>query len=189
MTKDDSGQLSGLRLVAHPLRLKLLSLLTGRTMSAAEAARELGQTQANVSYHIRRLVDGGLLELVDEQPIRGGVAKRYTHNPQSGESLGVSGSDDFASLMRSIANELIARAASYEAGTEFAFTDADVSIPATKWPQVQEAARDLGRLIHDLAEEPASGESVQASVTVAAFETARSPSVPRARDTRIAPPR
>ncbi|WP_268815939.1 helix-turn-helix domain-containing protein [Amycolatopsis alkalitolerans] len=39
-------------MLAHPLRLRLLSLLTGASLSAAEAARELGETQANVSYHL-----------------------------------------------------------------------------------------------------------------------------------------
>ena len=48
-------QLSSLRSVAHPLRLRMLSLLTGTSMSAAEVARELEITHANASYHLRQL--------------------------------------------------------------------------------------------------------------------------------------
>ena len=49
----NDAQLSSLRSVAHPLRLRMLSLLTGTAMSAAEVARELEITHANASYHGR----------------------------------------------------------------------------------------------------------------------------------------
>ncbi|MFC4560254.1 helix-turn-helix domain-containing protein [Nocardiopsis mangrovi] len=78
-TAPPSPGLPALRVLAHPLRLRLLSLLTGAAMSAAEAARELGETQANVSYHLRRLHDAGLLEAAGQTEIRGGLAKRYRH--------------------------------------------------------------------------------------------------------------
>ncbi|KZX21836.1 winged helix-turn-helix domain-containing protein [Rathayibacter tanaceti] len=172
MNDQDSADVKGLRLVAHPLRLRLLSLLTGRTMSAAAAARELGETQANVSYHIRRLAEGGLLELVDEVAIRGGIAKRYTHNSDSGEALTDSDRESFLGLMQALAYQLTARAPLYRENTTFAFTDAHVSIPAEEWPRVQGLARELGRVIHELAERPAGDRAVSASLTVAAFETA-----------------
>ena len=171
MVQRESQDVSGLRLVAHPLRLRLLSLLTGRAMSAAEAARELGETQANISYHIRRLADGGLLELVDEVVVRGGVAKRYTHNPDSGEAFTDSDRESFLSLMGAVAHQLTGRAPLYRENTAFVFTDAHLSIPAAEWPRVQELARELGRVIHELAERPAGGNAVSASLTVAAFET------------------
>lgn len=78
------SDLPGLRVLAHPLRLRLLSLLTGTAMSAAEAARELGEKQANISYHLRRLRDGGLLEISEEAEVRGGRAKRYRHRHHHG---------------------------------------------------------------------------------------------------------
>ena len=79
----DDAQLSSLRSVAHPLRLRMLSLLTATAMSAAEVARELEITHANASYHLRLLADAGLLEVESEERIRGGVAKRYRHVWQS----------------------------------------------------------------------------------------------------------
>jgi predicted transcriptional regulator len=54
--------------------MPILSLLTGIAMSAAEAARELGETQAIVSSHFRRLHDAGLLDVAEEVEIRGGKA-------------------------------------------------------------------------------------------------------------------
>ncbi len=52
------ASVADLRVLAHPLRLRLLSLLTGEAYSAAEAARLLDQSQANVSYHLRRHAQG-----------------------------------------------------------------------------------------------------------------------------------
>lgn len=168
--QDDKG-LEGLRLIAHPLRLQLLSLMTGTAMSAADAARELGATQANVSYHIRRLASGGLLELVDEHSVRGGLAKRYIHNPESGETIGATDRDSQLHLIHALAHQMTARAGLYREGTDFAFTDAHVTVPADQWPRVKGLARELGRVIHELAALPAGDDPVRASVTVAAFET------------------
>ena len=57
---------------AHPLRLQILSLLTGASMSAAELARELGTTEANASYHLRVLADAGEVVPDGEVAVRGG---------------------------------------------------------------------------------------------------------------------
>ena len=86
MTDED---LKGLRAMAHPVRLRMVSLLTGSAMSAAEVARELGLTHANASYHLRILLDSGEIVEAGEERIRGGVAKKYRyphelrgHNPR-----------------------------------------------------------------------------------------------------------
>ena len=50
-----------LRAMAHPIRLRILSLLTGAPMTAADVARELGITHANASYHLRNLLAGGVI--------------------------------------------------------------------------------------------------------------------------------
>ena len=65
--------------MAHPLRLRMLSLLTGTAMSAAEVARELDITHANASYHLRILLESGEIVEAGEERIRGGVAKKYRY--------------------------------------------------------------------------------------------------------------
>src|SRR3954470_1801198 len=72
-------RLSDLRATAHPLRLQMLSLLTGAELSAAEGARELDVTQANASYHLRLLHDAVRLVIAGEESVRGGRAKKYRH--------------------------------------------------------------------------------------------------------------
>src|SRR3954452_391248 len=73
MTDDE---ITALRAGAHPLRLRILSLLTGASMSAAEIARELDIAHANASYHLRVLAEAGQVVVDGEEKIRGAVAKR-----------------------------------------------------------------------------------------------------------------
>src|ERR1700753_250020 len=61
------NNLSSLRVLAHPLRLRMLSLLTGAALSATELGRELGVSQALASYHLRQLADAEVVELGESQ--------------------------------------------------------------------------------------------------------------------------
>ncbi|WP_200958201.1 ArsR/SmtB family transcription factor [Nocardioides sp. Soil805] len=79
MDSPDKHAISALRSVAHPVRLRILSMLTAQPMSAAEVARELELTHANASYHLRVLHDAGELVVESEEKIRGGTAKRYRY--------------------------------------------------------------------------------------------------------------
>src|SRR5688572_33093532 len=86
-SRTDERSQAALRAFAHPFRLRVLSLLTATAMSAAEVARELGTTQANASYHLRRLHAVGPPEVTEEVSIRGRNARRYRHDPASGSTL------------------------------------------------------------------------------------------------------
>jgi DNA-binding transcriptional ArsR family regulator len=65
------------RVVAHPLRVQALSVLTERPASPKELAAELGSPVGNVSYHVRELEQVGLIELVDEKKRRGAIEHFY----------------------------------------------------------------------------------------------------------------
>jgi DNA-binding transcriptional ArsR family regulator len=94
-----------LRAVAHPIRLRILSLLAADALTAADVARELGLTHPNASYHLRQLLDAGHVEVASEERIRGGRARRYryvswddrhdtappTRQPARGHDVGVYG--------------------------------------------------------------------------------------------------
>jgi DNA-binding transcriptional ArsR family regulator len=163
--------LAGLRVVAHPLRLRLLSLLTAEALSATEAARVLGESQANVSYHLRRLAQAGLVQLVEETSIRGGNAKRYRHDPASGEALGSAGGlDEHQALMGSLAAELIARSARYIAGAELVFTEAEVTVSREAWERIRELSREVGKVVHDEAVPATTPGGIRISATLALFE-------------------
>jgi len=63
--------------LSHPMRAQALTILVERTASPKEIADELDETLPNVSYHVRVLEELGLVELVEEEAIRGSVAHFY----------------------------------------------------------------------------------------------------------------
>jgi DNA-binding transcriptional ArsR family regulator len=64
-------------IVAHPTRVKCLSILAERRASPNEVAIELNEDVGHVSYHIKKLLSLGVVELVDEQKVRGAVEHFY----------------------------------------------------------------------------------------------------------------
>ncbi|MBB4925759.1 helix-turn-helix domain-containing protein [Kitasatospora kifunensis] len=167
-----SNSAEGLRALAHPLRLRLLSLLTGQAMSAAEAARELGETQANVSYHLRRLLAAGLLEPAEEVVVRGGRAKRYRHDPQSGTTVNATTSGEFQLLTAALTDELRRRSGLRVAGAPGALTDAEFWVDPEVWQRAAQLADELGCLLHEAAQPSGTPGAVRVSATMVLFQMA-----------------
>jgi DNA-binding transcriptional ArsR family regulator len=63
--------------MSHPLRVRILALLQERAASPVELARWLHATVGTVAYHVRTLRSLGLIELVSETRVRGGLAHHY----------------------------------------------------------------------------------------------------------------
>jgi DNA-binding transcriptional ArsR family regulator len=63
--------------LSHPLRSRLLAAYTGRVASPSQVATELGASIGDVSYHTKRLVEHGCLELVEVVRGRGGAKHFY----------------------------------------------------------------------------------------------------------------
>jgi DNA-binding transcriptional ArsR family regulator len=64
-------------IVAHPTRARCFSILAERTASPVEIAQEIGKDVGHVGYHVRKLQELNLIELVDERPVRGAVEHFY----------------------------------------------------------------------------------------------------------------
>jgi DNA-binding transcriptional ArsR family regulator len=64
-------------IVAHPLRTRCLTVLSDRTASPNEIAKELGEDVGNVSYHVKQLLKMEAIELVRERPVRGAIEHFY----------------------------------------------------------------------------------------------------------------
>ncbi len=162
---------SKLRAVAHPLRLQILSLLTGAELSASEVARELGTTQANASYHLRVLAAAGHLVDAGEEKIRGGTAKRYRH-PWREDSVRDEDTPrapaDNRQFLESICSELVRRQA-YAGGGPGYTADAEVWVEPDVWEQVLELTRQAGTLIHDRAQPPRTQGTIHVNLTAVAF--------------------
>jgi len=68
-----------LELVLHPVRLRILNAMSGeRTCTTAELSDRMPDlSQATLYRHVKLLLKGGLLEVVDEQQVRGAIERRY----------------------------------------------------------------------------------------------------------------
>jgi DNA-binding transcriptional ArsR family regulator len=66
-----------LRAVAHPMRHRILAMLGEQSSSPARLAAALGAKVNVVAYHVRRLHELGLIELVDVRRGRGGMEHVY----------------------------------------------------------------------------------------------------------------
>src|SRR5690242_9200864 len=66
-----------IKAMSHPLRAAVLRILTERTASPAEMARELDEELSNVSYHTKQLVEVECAELVSTRPVRGALEHFY----------------------------------------------------------------------------------------------------------------
>jgi DNA-binding transcriptional ArsR family regulator len=65
------------RAIAHPLRREILSALGEQEASPSALAEQLGQSVGRVSYHVNKLVELGLAELVRTAPRRGATEHFY----------------------------------------------------------------------------------------------------------------
>ncbi|WP_347350188.1 winged helix-turn-helix domain-containing protein [Intrasporangium sp.] len=180
MSLEDEHRRNLLRATAHPLRLQMLSLLTGAQLSAAEVARELGITQANASYHLRFLLDAGLLVVAGEEQVRGGRAKKYRHLWDSAvdAQAGVASEADRQAYVSTLAAAIPARYADREPGPQL-FTDADLWLRPEVWLEAFELLERASRLVHEQAQPPRTTGTVRANLSVAAF-----PMQPGSRGTR-----
>ena len=66
-----------IKVLAHPLRVRILAILEQRVASPSEIAGELEASLGVVSYHVRRLEALGLIKLVRKTPRRGAVEHYY----------------------------------------------------------------------------------------------------------------
>lgn len=63
--------------LAHPLRLRILSVLEERTASPKEIAQEVDAPLTHVSYHVRQLAELGVIKLVRTTQVRGAIEHHY----------------------------------------------------------------------------------------------------------------
>lgn len=65
------------KLLASAIRIKILHMIAGTPRTAKQVADLLNETPGNIHYHIQRLYDGGLVELVETREVAGILEKYY----------------------------------------------------------------------------------------------------------------
>ncbi|MCS5715993.1 helix-turn-helix domain-containing protein [Herbiconiux sp. CPCC 205716] len=173
------SSLDVLRATAHPVRLRLLSLLTGAAMSAAEAGRELRVSQAAASYHLRVLERAGLIRVVEVVRLRGGEAKRYRHESSAepfrlAESIASGGgaSEERSEYVEAVIDELRRRSALRVEGAHLT-TDAELWVDPAVWRRVVAAVGAASALLHDEARPARTPGTAPVSMTAALFPLRR----------------
>jgi DNA-binding transcriptional ArsR family regulator len=155
-----------LRALSHPVRLRILSLLTGAAMSSAELARELELNHAAVSFHVRKLADAGYLEVAETRSVRGGKERRYRQRPAGGPQWQ---QEDPRLTVRAVAEEVARRAGQTTSEAWRLFGDAELWVDATVW---EDAVGRIASAVSDLhaAAKPArTPETVHVSATAMLF--------------------
>ncbi|GGN80700.1 hypothetical protein GCM10010112_56460 [Actinoplanes lobatus] len=166
----ESGGTAALRALAHPVRLQIMSLLTGAALTAAEVARELGITHANASYHLRNLQSGGLIVVAGEEKIRGGVAKRYRYDAVN--DRGPLASEGKRALYPAAAQELIRRSAGGPGPGPGVLGDGEFWVDPDVWKEIRDRIAAALVDLHAAAQPPRTPGTIRTSTTVALFEMA-----------------
>ncbi|ASA24162.1 winged helix-turn-helix domain-containing protein [Paenibacillus donghaensis] len=65
------------KLLESSLRIKIMHALAGEALTSKQVADKLGKTPGNIHYHIAKLFEGGLLELVRTEASGGIIQKFY----------------------------------------------------------------------------------------------------------------
>ncbi|HEX6918511.1 MAG TPA: metalloregulator ArsR/SmtB family transcription factor [Phycicoccus sp.] len=165
-----------LRALAHPVRLRILSLLTGAELTAADVARELGITHANASYHLRFLESAGEIVVSGEESIRGGRAKRYRHpwreEDRPRAAAGAPGPADPRAaelVVRAATEELRRRYPLRRRGAPGLVTDAELWLDPETWARARDLLAEASALVHDGARPPRTEGTDLVNLSVFAF--------------------
>jgi DNA-binding transcriptional ArsR family regulator len=177
-TIDDAAYL---RALAHPLRLRIIAMLGERATSPARLAVRLGVRVNVVAYHVKRLRELGLAELVEVRRGRGGLEHFYAVRSRPAFS-----DDAWAELdhdaRRRILGAVLRQVSDYVNGAALAggFDRPDVHVSRTPvrvdevgWRALAKVAMDCLEAAAEIereAEERASDELFDAGLVMLLFE-------------------
>jgi DNA-binding transcriptional ArsR family regulator len=155
-----------LRALSHPVRLRILSMVTGAALSSAELARELDMKHAAVSFHVRKLVDAGYLELAETRSVHGGQERRYR---QRAGGMRQWQQEDPRLTVRAVSDEVARRAGETTATAWRLFGDAELWVDPAVWEDVVARMAHAMEDLHAAAHRARSPGTVHVSATAMLF--------------------
>lgn len=171
-----------LRVLANPLRQRILNRLCRRETSTAELRRDLGDAPSNLYHHVHKLVDAGLIELVRSEPRRGAVERFYRAVapgftvPPELLVVGAEGAQpEIVATVRGMLEEaLAALAGSLRRGLSGAEPPAEAPIVnacelRTGRARIDELRRRFEALCEEIADEPDAGENAPRYASLVLF--------------------
>jgi DNA-binding transcriptional ArsR family regulator len=169
-----------LRALAHPVRLRMLTLMWPGPMSAAELARELDISHALASRHLRNLDAAGLVELAEERTRRGGRERRYrtVHGSPLSDHR-----DGTRMLAATLAHTLQERATHRDPDGRGVTVDAELWVTPEAWEAARRRLADTAAELHDAARPPRAPGTIPVSMSLMAFPLRKTPHA----DTNVEP--
>lgn len=177
MNHNDADQpFAPLRALAHPIRLQILSLITGYPLSAAELAREFDMNHSAISYHLRQLEAAKLIEVAEVRRTRGQEERRYKRiaDPSDVRDDQVD-IDDWLLLVEAVCAGLRRRAIIAAPGHRWV-EDIELWVDEATWNQAKRQVEDALRFLRDGALARHSPGTVPVSAMTALFRLRDSPS-------------
>lgn len=110
-------------LLLHPVRLRIVQAVLGRQLTPGEIQAQLTDVPpASLYRHINALEKGGLLEIVNRRPVRGGVERTYAVAEEAvslqQEDLEGATSDDLSRHFATFVGTLLTDFAAYLAASD-----------------------------------------------------------------------
>ncbi len=154
-----------LRALAHPVRLRMLSLMWAAPFGATGLAAALGIGHGLATQHLRQLVDTHLVEPVEARPPGGGRERLF----QTVRGRVLSDRDDDAPLLaEALASNLRHRSHRRLPGPGVT-VDADLWITPAVWDRFRTDLAALTDDLHQHAQPPSARDAVPVALTVMAF--------------------
>jgi predicted ArsR family transcriptional regulator len=155
--------------MSHPLRLRILAMVTARPVSATEVAQVAGVGHAAASYHLRQLAKGGLLRAVPNPTVagrrgRGRPQQRYAMRPDAFRGLAPPAA---RLLERQLLSELGRKLA--QRGTK-RITDAEVWLTPVDLKRLRALTAEGNKIVHSKALPPGARRSKHVSLTSVLLE-------------------
>lgn len=172
------------RAIAHPLRIRLLAMLDEQPASPVVLARKLELPLGRVSYHVRRLYELGLLELVSTRQRRGATEHYYrarAHPTFTDEAWGQLGAVPKQRMISAVLNQIheyatrSAAAGGFDAADAH-FTRTPMQLDQAGWTELAEATknwlRETARIEQEAAERLAEDphQPLSAGLVILLFE-------------------
>lgn len=152
------AETSALRVLAYPLRLRMLSLLTSASFSAMELSRELSISHALASYHLRQLHAAGVIELAEVRPCNGGRERRFSYRTDPAQRAAGPRPDQEseALLAEAVCVELRRCSGDAAPGAQRLGVDAELWVEPADWQAALDAIRAASVTLHERAKPPRS---------------------------------
>jgi len=170
---DSSEKNRPLRAVANPVRLRILSMLSGSPLSATQVARRLDIKHASASYHLRQLEKARLIQVAEVRSVHGGLERiyRYAESEDAEAPHSPWNVEDLLLAIEALSVELRRRAANARPGLR-ATIDGEYWIPQDVWQEARSEVLAATRRIHAAAKPEGSTGTVRISVSALLFEMA-----------------